>query len=99
MQFNATYGFLSEEIFFTNANTPIRFRSDLFDYHHVAIITDVCNISMLIIASEDNRFCRAYPWRIDMLIEEVERIVADYCCDGWHDGALNRVVVYTKEEQ
>ena len=99
MNFNRTYGYLSEEIFFSKANTPIRFRSDLCDYRHVAIITEVCNISMLIIASEDNRFCRAYPWRIDMSIEEVEKIVADYCCNDWHDGALNCLVICSKEDK
>lgn len=99
MQFNATHGFLSEEIFFAKTETPIRFCSDQYDYYNIAIITDVCNISMVIIASEDHRFCRAYPWRIDMTIEDVEKIVADYCFDDWHDGNLNYVIVCREEEQ
>lgn len=99
MEFNATHSCLSEAIFFAQTETPIRFCSDQYDDCNIAIITDVCNISMLIIASEDNRFCRAYPWRIDMTIEEVEKIVADYCFDDWHGGDLNYVVVCAKEDK
>lgn len=88
---NSTHARLSETIYLSHRDVPIRFCSSTEDYFHIAVITYVWGLSVLIIASEDNRFVRSYPWDMDMSIEEVEKIVADYCFDDWHCGSMNCV--------
>lgn len=98
-EFNATHASLVSSILHANDDSPVRFCSEFKRDYHFAVITDICGMTMLIIADEDHTFCRAYPWRIDMCIEEVEKIVADYCFDDWFGGDLNYIVVCTKEDK
>lgn len=101
---NLTYITLRDKILSANREQPIRFcnllyaKGNPYDYFNFAIITSVCGVDMLVMAAEDNTFCRAYPWRIDMMIEEVDKIISNYCHDSWHCGMLDYIVLCEQEE-